>query len=674
TDCNDNNASIHIGNTFYIDNDGDGFGSNVGVILCNTSAPTGYSANNTDCNDNNSAIHSATLIPTVSIVVSPSAIVTQGTSVTFTATTTNGGSSPIYQWQKNTNLVGANSNTYATTPVNADSIWCLINSNAQCISNANATSNKIKMVVTSSSSPSVGGNDNPCGAINSSANTGSIAGLPTVISAYDNGSSVYGGNTNATVTNNPPSGPSLVYYTGNNSGATSINDPVCSCTPTGVGYIPKTVWFKFRVPTFAAGVTLRSITNYGQLFNANIAVYSLLNSSTCTNPNFNFIQCSSTGVLVLSATDLANYQGQYLYIQLQGTATNPSGAYTLSIQGTVPDISLTHPTSTSIRVNFPSISSTNLKYVLYWQRVGTSGVSYVNLAAVSQFTINGLISGSNYKVWVKYIDMGHINGSAIYSDAKTLGTISGCNVVLPAPTITPIANHCAQVNINFTNPPSAIPTALIPPSSSFPIRVIYTLNGSSRGWVQAFGTFPSAGYQVSNLLTNSNYSFFYSYKCIGGAISTSSFTNYTSCNGPARLDNTHHEYLINNVYHVDCELEDLIAASMPNNVDDGQLHEFEWEEIKSKNSTSDVSIMAPSFSITPQPADLEISIHFDDEINDGTIKISNLLGEEVYQLKNINQAAEQKLKIDISTFESGIYIFELIHQGKTESQKIIISR
>ncbi|MEY4875836.1 MAG: hypothetical protein RL708_985, partial [Bacteroidota bacterium] len=673
TDCNDNNVAIHIGNTFYIDNDGDGFGSTTSVILCNISAPAGYSANNTDCNDNNISVHSATLIPTVSISVVPSNIVTQGTSVTFTATTTNGGTSPIYQWQKNGNLVGTNSNTYATTPVNADSIWCVINSNAQCIATSNATSSKIKMIVTPVSTGGGGSNDFPCGALNASANSGSIAGLPTVLSAYDDGGSVYGGLTNSSVLSSPPSGPSLVYFTGNNSSATSSNDPIPSCVSYASGYVPKTVWYKFRVPTFAAGVTLRSVISYGQSFNAVLAVYKITSGTACSLPVFSEIQCSSTGTLALTQADLISYQGQYLYVQLQGTNTNPAGIYTLSIQGIVPNISLSAPTSTTIQVNFPSISAPNLKLYVYWQRVGTNGATYIGINPTNSYTINGLISGQNYKVWVKFVDVSVLHGSVIYCEAKTLGTTSGCGSVLPAPTITSVPSHCARVYFNFTNPPTSVPSLLVPPPSTFPIRLIWALNGTNRGWVQALATIPSGGYFINNLILNSNYSFYYSYKCIGGAVMNSYLTNYSSCIGPARL-NKHHEYVINGVHYIDNDLEDLMAAAMPENIDDGNIHEITFDEIEYKNDESMPTSTDKLFSVSPIPADQEVELKFNSIIKNGWIKMVDLSGKTIFTKEITESNFEQKINIAVSQLESGIYLIQFIDENNFESQKIIISR
>lgn len=79
-----------------------------------------------------------------------------GTSVTFTATPTNGGASPSYQWKKNGTNVGTNSNTYTTTSlVNSDAVTVVMTSNAVCATGSPATSNIINTVVNQPSSSSV---------------------------------------------------------------------------------------------------------------------------------------------------------------------------------------------------------------------------------------------------------------------------------------------------------------------------------------------------------------------------------------------------------------------------------------------------------------------------------------------------------------------------------------
>lgn len=85
----------------------------------------------------------------VSIVVSPSSTICAGTSVTFTATPINGGTTPGYQWMKNgVNIAGATAVTFTTTTlVNGDIITCVLTSNATCVSGSPATSSGITMTV-----------------------------------------------------------------------------------------------------------------------------------------------------------------------------------------------------------------------------------------------------------------------------------------------------------------------------------------------------------------------------------------------------------------------------------------------------------------------------------------------------------------------------------------------
>jgi hypothetical protein len=86
--------------------------------------------------------------PSVSIAGSPNGSIAYGTSVTFTATPTNGGTTPAYQWKKNNVNVGTNSVTYTDAALNnGDVITCVMTSNALCATTTTATSNSVTMTV-----------------------------------------------------------------------------------------------------------------------------------------------------------------------------------------------------------------------------------------------------------------------------------------------------------------------------------------------------------------------------------------------------------------------------------------------------------------------------------------------------------------------------------------------
>ncbi|WP_276132301.1 PKD domain-containing protein [Polluticoccus soli] len=97
------------------------------------------------------------IIPaSVTIAANPGTTICSGTSVTFTATPTGGGT-PTYQWKKNGVVVGTNSATYAagTTLTNGNTIECVMTSSATCAVPKISNSNLITMNVNSTVTPSV---------------------------------------------------------------------------------------------------------------------------------------------------------------------------------------------------------------------------------------------------------------------------------------------------------------------------------------------------------------------------------------------------------------------------------------------------------------------------------------------------------------------------------------
>ena len=71
--------------------------------------------------------------PTVSITAAPGFTVCAGSPVTYTATATEGGTAPTYQWTVNGMPTGTGS-TYTYTPANGDIVSCVLTSDAPCAS------------------------------------------------------------------------------------------------------------------------------------------------------------------------------------------------------------------------------------------------------------------------------------------------------------------------------------------------------------------------------------------------------------------------------------------------------------------------------------------------------------------------------------------------------------
>ncbi len=124
-----------------------------------------------ECNEATSSTLTFTVNPSlpasVNIAANPAGAICAGTSVIFTATPTNGGTTPTYQWKKGgVNIPGETGATYTTTTLaNGDVITVTMTSNALCVSGSPATSPGITMTVNPSLPASVNIAANPAGAI-----------------------------------------------------------------------------------------------------------------------------------------------------------------------------------------------------------------------------------------------------------------------------------------------------------------------------------------------------------------------------------------------------------------------------------------------------------------------------------------------------------------------------
>jgi hypothetical protein len=167
-DCNDNNAAIHLGTTWYQDADGDGYG-NAAVSQTACTQPTGYVSDNTDCNDSNIAINPSAIekcdgldnncngqideglsVTPVAIATASQTNICPGTSITLTVTASNTGLGAIsYAWYKNGNFISTapRTNTYTFQPSSTDVYYCKVGTTYGCATIAKFNSNLIKISV-----------------------------------------------------------------------------------------------------------------------------------------------------------------------------------------------------------------------------------------------------------------------------------------------------------------------------------------------------------------------------------------------------------------------------------------------------------------------------------------------------------------------------------------------
>jgi uncharacterized protein (TIGR02145 family) len=174
---------------------------------------------NASCVTGNPALSSATTMTVtqplpVSVSISASANnICAGTNVTFTATPTNGGTTPAYQWKKGgVNISGATAATYSYAPANNDVITCTLTSNATCISGNPATSAAITMAVTANSPVSISiaaSGNNICAGTQVTFTATPVNGGTAPAYQWVKGTTNISGATNATYTYTPVNGEAI---------------------------------------------------------------------------------------------------------------------------------------------------------------------------------------------------------------------------------------------------------------------------------------------------------------------------------------------------------------------------------------------------------------------------------------------------------------------------------
>lgn len=114
-------------------------------------------------------------------------IICEGSSVMFTATPTNGGSSPTYQWKVGGVNAGSGGSTFTTSALtNGQVVTCVMTSNLGGVMNSPSTSNGVTMTITSIGAPTGTSNQSFC-------STGTVANLVATGSSINWYSGISGG-------------------------------------------------------------------------------------------------------------------------------------------------------------------------------------------------------------------------------------------------------------------------------------------------------------------------------------------------------------------------------------------------------------------------------------------------------------------------------------------------
>ena len=141
------NASFCLGGAYSFD----------GTTYNSAGSYTAHLINSVGCDS--AALLILTAIPNVTPAINISASTTSicaGTPITFTATLTNEGSTPIYQWKVNNVNVGTNNALFTSSTLNNnDVVTCVLIANNPCQTANSVTSNSIKLTVANNLLPAI---------------------------------------------------------------------------------------------------------------------------------------------------------------------------------------------------------------------------------------------------------------------------------------------------------------------------------------------------------------------------------------------------------------------------------------------------------------------------------------------------------------------------------------
>jgi hypothetical protein len=230
-----------------------------------TIAATGtYTVTVTDGNScqntsSTSATVNATSAASISIVANASTICA-GTNVTFTATPTNGGATPTYQWKLNGGNVGTNSPTYSNSSlVNGNQVSCVMTSSNTCATGSPATSNLITMTVNANPTAAPGFSSNPiCNGSSTTLSANASAGSG-IITTYSWSSGIAGNNVSGSVSN---AGTYTVTVTNSNSCTTVATSASLAINPVPTGGSMAIV--NYCTATGSGTVTVTGVSNVTQ--------------------------------------------------------------------------------------------------------------------------------------------------------------------------------------------------------------------------------------------------------------------------------------------------------------------------------------------------------------------------------------------------------------------------
>jgi gliding motility-associated-like protein len=306
-------------------------------------------------------------------VAGPGGAICAGSPANFTANATNGGATPVYQWQLNGTSVGSNSSTYTNSGLNnGDIVSCVLTSNAVCVTMPTAASNTVTMTVNPLVTPaiSIAG---PIGALcagstaNFTANAtngglapayqwlvnGVNAGTNSITyanSGLNNGdvvSCVLTSNAGCAAPATAASNPVTMMVTPQVTPAVGIATPTASvcagsaasftATPTNGGSAPAYQWQVNGIPTGATGATYVN----GSLNNGDAISCLMTSDATClttpaavSNTIIEQVQAAVSATVSIAASETTICSGTQVTFTATPVNGGASPGYQWQVNGT----------------------------------------------------------------------------------------------------------------------------------------------------------------------------------------------------------------------------------------------------------------------------------------------------------------------------------------------------
>jgi NHL repeat len=266
----------------------------------------------------------ATVAPMVALSATPGEDVCAGTAITFSASATNGGTTPGYTWQVNGSSVsGATSATYSYTPSNGDIVTMELTSSAICATPAMVSSNIITVTVNPELVPVVSITGHPGTTITTGQNdtlTATITGAGTspTIQWEVNGIPVAGANGTTWIATGLQTGDTVTCEVTSNGtcGGNSTKSGGMGITVTSVSHVGV-------AQTTAAGMDITVVPN------PNKGMFTVKGIIGTTDEDVQMVVTDVLGQTVYTGTALA--RGGVLSTEVHLSSTVANGMYLLSL-------------------------------------------------------------------------------------------------------------------------------------------------------------------------------------------------------------------------------------------------------------------------------------------------------------------------------------------------------